>query len=160
MFHVLRNVRDAVRGEPGMDRQAKRERRREVLHAAATIWQTTDRAELQRRRQAFHTAWAAREPEAVATLERTFGATTTYLAALERGRERDQAWDPRHLRTTSPLERVNRALRQKARQTGAFHSERGLLAALALVLAHRGLTADADPDSLWTEVLEAGLLAG
>ena len=159
VFHVLRNVRDAVRGAPGMDRGAKRERRRQVLRDAATIWAATDRAELQRRRQAFRAAWAAREPDAVATLERAFSATTAYLDALERGRERGQTWDPRHLRTTSALERANRALRQKARQAGAFHSERGLVAALALVLAHRGLLPDTDPDDLWTEVLEAGLLA-
>jgi hypothetical protein len=159
VFHVLRNVRDVVRGEPGLDRQAKRDRRRAVLKDAAAIWQATDRAELQRRRQAFRAAWSEREPEAVATLERTVGATTAYLAALDRARERDQVWDPRHLRTTSALERANRALRQKARQAGAFHSEQGLVAALALVLAHRGLTADAQPDDLWTEALEADLLA-
>jgi len=159
VFHVLRNLRDAVHGDPGMDRAARRARRRAVLQEAATIWQATDRTEVQRRRQAFRAAWAAREPDAVATLERTFGATTAYLDALERGRERAEAWDPRHLRTTSPLERANRALRQKARQVGAFHAERGLVAALALVLAHRGLTADPTPDDLWTEALEAGLLA-
>ena len=125
VFHVLRNVRDAVRGAPGMDRGAKRERRRQVLRDAATIWAATDRAELQRRRQAFRAAWAAREPDAMPTLER-----------------------------------VNRALRQKARQAGVFHSEQGLVAALALVLAHRYLLPDADRDDLWTEVLEPGLLDG
>jgi hypothetical protein len=61
--------------------------------------------------------------------------------------------------TTSALERANRALRQKARQAGVFHSERGLVAALALVIAHRRLGPGAEPDDLWTEVLEAGLLA-
>jgi transposase-like protein len=159
VFHVLRNVRDAVRGEPGLGRDARRQRRRAVLTDAATIWQATDRAEVQRRRRAFRAAWAEREPEAVATVERAFGATTAYLDALERGRERGEAWAPRHLRTTSALERANRALRQKARQAGAFHSERGLVAALGLVLAHRRLHPDADPDDLWTEALEAGLLA-
>lgn len=160
VFHVLRDVRDAVRGAPGMDRAAKRERRRAVVRDAAAIWQATDRAEVQRRRRAFRTAWAEREPEAAATLERAFGATLAYLDALDRGREQGQAWDPRHLRTTSALERVNRALRQKARQAGAFHSEPGLVAALALVLAHRGLHPDAAHDDPWTELLESGLLAG
>jgi transposase-like protein len=159
VFHVLKNVRDAVRGEPGLDRAAKRERRRAVLQDAAAIWQTTDRAEVQCRRQAFRATWAAREPEAVTTVERVFGATLTYLAALERARERGELWHAHHLRTTSPLERVNRAIRQKVRQAGLFHSETGLLAALGLVLAHRGLLLDAEPDDLWTEVLEVGLLA-
>ena len=52
VFHVLRNIRDAVRGEPGMDRTAKRARRRAVLEDAAAIWTATDRADVQRRRQA------------------------------------------------------------------------------------------------------------
>jgi hypothetical protein len=79
-------------------------------------------------------------------------------AALERGRERGEAWDPRHLRTTSALERVNRAIRQKVRQVGAFKAEAGLTAALGLVLAHRRLIAPTPADELWTEVLHAGLL--
>jgi hypothetical protein len=39
-----------------------------------------------------------------------------------------------------------------------FHSERGLVAALALVIAHRGLGPGAEPDDLWAEVLGAGLI--
>lgn len=159
VFHVLRNVRDAVRGGAGADREAKRERRRAVLRDAAAIWQATDRAEVYRRRAAFVATWGEPEPAAVATVERAFPATLGYLAAAERGRERGEAWDARHLRTTSALERVNRALRQKARQVGSFKSEAGLTAALGLVLAHRGLTAPTPADDLWTEVLEAGLLA-
>jgi transposase-like protein len=159
VFHVLRNVRDALRGEPGMDREAKRERRAAVLQDAAAIWQTTERAEVYRRREAFRQAWAEREPAAVATLERAFPATLAYLAALERGRERGEVWQARYLRTTSALERVNRAIRQKARQVGAFKAEAGLTAALGLVFAHRGLHAPTPADDLWTEVLEAGLLA-
>lgn len=159
VFHVLRNLGEAVRGEPAMSRQAKRERRRAVLRDAATIWQAPDRAEAGRRRAAFAAAWAEREPEAVATLARAFPATLAYLDALARARERGETWHPRHLRTTSALERVNRALRHKARQVGVFQAERGLVASLALVIAHRGLGPDSPPDDLWTEVLELGLLA-
>src|SRR5206468_11174402 len=132
---------------------------REVLRDAAAIWQATDRTEAYRRRAAFRAAWAEREPAAVATLERVFPATLADLDARERGRERGQAWHPRHLRTTSALERVNRALRHKARQVGVFQAERGLVAGLALVIAHRGLGPDTPADDLWTEVLELGLLA-
>jgi transposase-like protein len=159
VFHALRNLREAVRGEPGMSRDAQRARRRELLRDAAAIWQAPDRTEAYRRRAAFRAAWAEREPEAVATLERVFPLTLAYLAALERGRARGQDWHPRHLRTTSALERVNRALRHKARQVGVFQAARGLVAGLALVIAHRGLGPDAPPDDLWTEVLELGLLA-
>ena len=158
VFHVLRNLRDAVRGEAGMTREAKRARRQAVLQEAAALWQATDRTTVTRRKQAFEQQWAEREPKVVATLQAVWPHTLAYLAALERGRERGESWEARYLRTTSALERVNRALRQKARQVGVFHAERGLLAALALVLVHRHLGADTAPDDLWTEVLEAGLL--
>jgi transposase-like protein len=157
VFHLLRNLADAVRGEPGMTRAAKRAHRREVLQAAAPIWQATDRAEVYRRRKAFREAWAAREPAVVAKLEQAFTATLAYLAAWERGRERGEVWQVRYLRATSLLERANRGLRQKARQVGVFHSETGLKAAIALVAAHRRL--GLWEDRRWTEVLEAALLA-
>lgn len=158
LFHVLKNVRDKVRGEAGMDREAKRARRREVLQDAAAIWTATDRATVYRRWRACRRKWAAREPEAVATMERVWPQTLAYLDALDRGREQGERWDPRYLRTTSALERLNRALRQKARQVGSFQAELGLAAGVALVLVHRGVILEAPPADLWTEVLERRLL--
>jgi hypothetical protein len=158
IFHVLQNVRDAVRGT-GLTRPAKRERRRAVLQAAAPIWQATERSTVRQRWQAFQEQWQATEPEAVAVIARVWEGTLAYLAVLEHARERGEGWAPQYLRTTSALERVNRALRQKTRQVGTFQSATGLAAALALVLAHRGLGPDRLPTDLWTEVLEAGLLA-
>jgi len=159
IFHVLQNVRDAVRG-PGLTRPAKRERRRAVLQAAAPIWQAMERSTVRQRWQAFREQWQATEPEAVAVIARVWEETLAYLAVLEHARERGESWAPQHLRTTSALERVNRALRQKTRQVGTFQSATGLTAALALVLAHRELGPDRLPADLWTEVLEAGLLVG
>jgi transposase-like protein len=159
IFHVLRTVREQVRGEPGMTRAQRRAHRRQVLQEAAAIWQGTDRARVLAARQQFGDRWRTREPEAVAALERGFEATLPYLAARARGREWGQEWAVGHLRTTSVLERVNRALRQKARQVGVFGSERGLQAAVVLVLVHRRLTLLSPPTDLWTELLEGGLLA-
>jgi transposase-like protein len=159
VFHVLQNIRDAVRGT-GLSRAERQARRRAVLQAAAQIWQATDRATVRARQQAFRAQWAADEPEAVATLERAWEGTLAYLTALERARERGEQWAPRYLRTTSALERVNRALRQKARQVSTFQSTAGLAAAVALVIAHRQLGLGTPPADLWTEVLEVGLLAG
>ena len=155
VFHVLRNVRDAVRGE-GLDRAGRKERRREVLRDAAAIWQAADRGEAYARRAAFTARWDAAEPGAVATLGRAFAATLAYFEALERG----QAWEVRHLRTTSALERLNRDLGRQARRAGAFKSDRGLAAALALAITRAGRVPDRRPGDLWTELLEAGLLAG
>ncbi len=158
LFHVLKNVREAVRGEPGLPREQQQARRREVLQDAAAIWQATDRTTVSRRWHAFQARWAAREPAVVAKLQAGWPQTLAYLEALERARERGEHWEPRYLRTTSALERVNRALRQKARQVGVFQAELGLLAALALVIAHRHLGRDSASEDLWTEVVEAGLL--
>ena len=159
LFHVLRNIRDAVRGEPGMDRATRRARRQAVLDDASAIWATTDRGEIQRRRQAFRVTWRDREPDAVAALDRLFSKTLGFLDALAQARERGEVWQPRCLRATSILERLNRAIRQKARQAAAFHSERGLSAAFALVVAHRRRLPD-QPDHLpWTQSLEARLIS-
>jgi putative transposase len=159
VFHVLRAVRDAIRGEPGLSREAKQARRREVLTQAAAIWDTTERDTCRQRWQRFARAWRAREPAAVAALERAFEATLAYCTAVAWARERGERWAPHYLRTTSALERVNRALRQKARQVGAFRAESAVAAAVALVAAHRHLVADLPPADLWTESLECGLLA-
>jgi transposase-like protein len=158
-LHVLRTSRDAVRGEPGMDRVAKRARRQAVLADAAPIWTATDRAEVQRRRLAFRATWQAREPDAVATLERSFGSTLGSLDALAWARERGDTWQPRCLRATSLLERLNRAIRQKARQAGAFHTDHGLAAACALVVTHRQRLPDQAADDFWAEALEARILS-
>jgi transposase-like protein len=159
IFHVLRTGRQEVRGAPGMTRAEKRARRRDVLQAATAIWQPRDPTAVRRAYTAFRDAWREREPAAVAALERVFDATLAYLDARARGRELGEVWTVEYLRTTSALERVNRALRQKARQVGTFQAARGLTAAVVLVLVHRGLTRPTRPQALWTEVLEAGLLA-
>jgi len=158
IFHVLSNVRQDIRGEAGMSRQDKQERRRQVLQEASSIWRSTDRQEVLRRKQAFCATWREREPAAVATLERHCAATLAYLSALEWARERGEVWQPRYLRATSHLERVNRSLREKLRQAGAFHSDAGLLAAVALVLLHQGLDTW-EPEEDWAEALEQRLLA-
>ena len=159
VFHVLRNVRDKVQGTPGMTRAAKQARRRAVLEAAASIWQTTDPATARRRFAAFRDAWAAHEPAAVATVAERLAATLGYCAAMARGRERGEVWQAACVRTTSALERANRALRQKVRQVGMFHSERGLRAAVALVIAHRGLGRRCVLAESWPQVIEAVLAA-
>jgi len=159
LFHVLRTVRDEVQGERAMSREQRRAHRREVLREAAAIWEPRDRAAVRQRYGAFCARWHRAEPTAVAALERAFEATLAYLEVRTWAREWGQDWDVRYLRTTSALERVNRALRQKARQVGAFQAERGLTAAVVLVAAHRGLTSPAPPGDLWTEVLEAALVA-
>lgn len=159
VFHVRRNLDEHVHGTPGQTRAERRAHRRARLQEAATIWEPLDAAAVRARYRAFCGRWRATEGAVVAALERLFPLTLAYLEARARGREWGQEWPVAALRTTSPLERLNRALRQKARQVGTFQSARGLTAAVVLVLVHHGATAPAPAADLWTDVLEAGLLA-
>lgn len=157
VFHKLRNVAKAVRGQDAMSRKEKQQRRREVLKAAADVYTGTEQAEIEARLKAFAAKWQEREPEAVLTLQRGFEATLVYLDVLAAARKNGEEWQVRYLRTTSMLERVNRALRQKFRQVVIFHSELGLDAAMQLVIAHRGL--GGVRRECWIDFIEEGLKA-
>lgn len=159
VFHVLRNLGEHVRGTAGQTRAERRAHRRVVLQEAATIWEPLALAAVRARYRAFCGHWRATEGAVGAALERLFPLTLADLEARARGREWGQDWPVQALRTTSPLARLNRALRQKARPVGTFQSARGLTAAVVLVLVHHGATAPAPVADLWTDVLEAGLLA-
>lgn len=138
VFHKLRNVGDAVKAALAKSREEKREQRREVVKEAAVIYRGQDRAEILRRRDQFVAKWQETEPEAVATLLRKFDKTIEYLPVVAEAAARGECWNPNCLRTTSPLERLNRLLRQTARQVVLFHAEAGLEARVYLVLMEAG----------------------
>ncbi len=159
VFHKLQNVRRDVAGDEGMTRQQHQQRRQAVLKDASEVYQGQDELEIRRRLEAFRVKWQDREPGAVTTLERGFDQTLVYLKVIEQARLQGQEWRVEALRTTSPLERVQRHFRQKARQVVIAHSERGIEATIELVIRHRGL---AMPDQLtepWARRLEEALLA-
>ena len=79
-------------------------------------------------------------------------------AVQERIQETLQGFCVVLVRWSGPSARANCGLRQKLRQAGTFHSLAGLIAAIALVIAHRDLSAAPDRDD-WTGVLEAAFLA-
>ena len=159
IFHKLLNVRRDVQGEEGMSREERQARRREVLADAAEVYRGEDAPEIRRRLDAFRAKWEGKEPKAVATLERDFDQTLTYLKVRERARARGQTWRLECLRTTSPLERVQRHFRQKARQVVIAHSEKGLDANIELVIRHRGLATPDKQIEPWAQMLEEALLA-
>lgn len=159
VFHKLLNVRRDVVGDEGMSRQERQQRRREVVADAAAVYRGEDEAEIRRRLAAFRAKWADKEPKAVATLERDFEQTLVYLKVLERARAQGQEWRVECLRTTSPLERLQRHFRQKARQVVIAHSERGVDAAIELVIRHRRLALPSGAAEPWTQMLEEALLA-
>jgi len=159
IFHKLQNVRRDVQGTPEMTRDERRERRQAVLRDARGVYHGKDEAEIHGRFAAFRETWAAVEPKAVATLERDFPQTLAYLAVHERARQAGQTWRVECLRTTSPLERIQRHFRQKARQVVIAHSVTGAEASIELVLFHRGLASATPDERPWVQRLEEALLA-
>jgi transposase-like protein len=157
IFHKLANVGRDVVGEEGMSRLARRERRAQVLADAAVVYRGEDEAAVIQRLGAFRAKWVEQEPRAVATLERDFERTLVYLKVRERARRRGQEWRVECLRATSALERVQRHLRRKARQVVIFHAEKGVAAAIQLVISHRRLATSATEP--WSRLLEEALLA-
>lgn len=157
VFHKLQNVKRDVVGEDGMSAKERRERRKEVLSDATRVYRGQDEGEIRQRLEEFRDQWQEREPKAVATLERDFDQTLVYLKVAEKARRRGEEWRVECLRTTSPLERVQRHLRQKARQVTIFHSDKGVQAAIQLVIAHHHL-ADCSAE-FWGNLLEEALLA-
>ncbi len=158
IFHKLRNVRRDVVGDAGMTGKGRQQRRREVLEDAAKVYEGEDEAEIRQRLVSFREKWGEKESGAVATLERDFDRTLVYLRVRERAKQRGEEWKLECLRTTSPLERVQRHFRQKARQIVVGHSWEGIEAAIQLVISHHHLD-DAGPTADWTAQLEEALLA-
>jgi hypothetical protein len=159
IFHKLQNVRRDVVGEPEMTREHRKARRQEVLKDAAEVYRGNDEPAIRQRLEGFRTKWGEIEPKAVATLERDFDRTLAYLKALAKARQEGQEWRVECLRTTSPLERVNRHFRQKARQVMISHSEKGADACIELVIRHRGLASTDESTESWARSLEIALLA-
>lgn len=156
IFHKLRNVGRDVVGDEGMSRKERQERRAAVVEDAAKVYEGKDEREVRERLEKFRVKWAEREPKAVVTLEREFERTVVYLQALERARQLGQDWKRECVRATSALERVQRQFRQKARQVVIFHSDKGLQAAIQLVISHRGLAGPLVQP--WARMLEEALL--
>lgn len=157
VFHKLQNVKRDVVGEEGMRQKERRERRAEVLADAARVYRGKDERQIRQRLEQFRTAWADKEPQAVETMERDFDQTLAYLKVLEKARGRGEEWKLECLRTTSALERVQRHFRQKARQVTIFHADKGVDAAIQLVIAHHHLADNSSQP--WARLLEEALLA-
>lgn len=157
IFHKLQNVKRDVVGQEGMSAKERSSRRKELLSDAARVYRGEDEGQIRARLGEFGTKWSQAEPKAVATLERDFECTLVYLKVAAKARRRGEEWKVECLRTTSPLERVQRHFRHKARQVTIFHSDKGVDAAIELVIAHRHL---ADHSTqFWGKLLEEALLA-
>lgn len=157
VFHKLRNVGRAVIGSESMSRTERKERITAVLADACAVYQSPNAAEARVRAATFRTTWGEREPKAVATLERDFEKTLTCYVVQEEATEAGQTWFLPYLRTTSALERLNRDLRRKWRQAGAFGSKDGQTGAFGLVIKRRQRNRDVDSVD-WLDSVIAGIL--
>ena len=142
IFHKIRNVIDAVQGEAQGTAREKREkkkaRRQEVLVDLVAIWVSLTAEQARQKQMEFLAKWQESEPGAMAKLADDFEATLTYYAVQAEVRKEGKEWEARYLRTTSPLERRNRAIRAKFRSAVIFQSEEGMVGAAKLALLCRG----------------------
>ena len=127
LFHKLRNIAREIVLPDDLEAEVRQRKRRTILGDFRAIWQAKHYATVLRRYLAVCRKYRRSQPTAVATLRRDFRATVAYYAI----QLAHPSWPRRLLRTTSRLERFNRALRKRCRAAGAYHSDDGILAMVA-----------------------------
>jgi transposase-like protein len=131
IFPTLRNVGGKC---VGLDRQGKKL----LLEPAAAVYQATRASEAQGRLAAFAEHWRPTQPQAVATFEHEFEQTIRYFSLEGIVRE--------VVRSTSRLERTNRALQRTFRQVACFNRPKG--AEVAMYIQVTRLNAESGQDEL------------
>jgi hypothetical protein len=122
IFHKLHNVGTKVRSE--LKGKEHREKRNLLMKEASAIYQAPTACEAATRLHTWVQRWQECAPHTVATLQRDFESTIVFYRLETVTRE----W----IRTTSLLERTNRAFRTKFRQAVTFGSQIGAEVALYL----------------------------
>lgn len=136
LFHKLRNLWQAIRPPEGLSAGQIRTFKRPLMRQLRALFQAPTLLAALHLREAFCRQWATTQPELVASLLRDWDQTVAFFQV----RAHFPHWPRARLRTTSLLERVNRMLRRLFRAASAFHSDAGLLAAVARVLSpHRAV---------------------
>ncbi len=129
LFHKLRNIGEALSFEENLSRQQRRQQRRKILKDFQAIWDAKEYATALRRYLHVVRQYRSNQPKAVAALRRDFRSTLTFY----RMQTEHPAWPRSLLRATSHIERFNRRLRRRIRTANAYHSDAGILAAVAQV---------------------------
>lgn len=122
VFHKLHNMASKMRSE--LKGKEKREERKQIMEEASQIYRAQTALQAHQRLQEWVHHWQEQAPDAVATLTRDFEATLVFYQLDTLTRE----W----IRTTSLLERANRAFRSKFRQAVTFGGQIGAEVALYL----------------------------
>jgi len=130
LFHKLRNLWQAIRPPVNSTRDEANTFKRDLFKQVRAVFFAPSAALAAQRRDALADRYRTEQPALIATLCRDWNESVAFFHLLSRFPN----WQPRYLRTTSLLERVNRMLRTLFRAAAAFHSTAGLSAAVARVL--------------------------
>ena len=126
IFHKIRNVLKELRWEKGLSRQERQECKQRLVQAVAQIWDGANESAALGRMAAVVGKYQTEQPEAMATLQRDFEATLSFYKVQREAALQGKPWPARLLRTTSLLERANRAIRRAIRRGCAWPSKEGL----------------------------------
>jgi hypothetical protein len=126
VFHKIQNVLKDIRCAQGMGRQEKGEYKRKLAQEVAAIWEAETEREAVGLMARVVQKYQGEQPEAMATLQRDFGATLQFYGVQREAALEGKAWPRRLLRTSSLLERANREIRKAIRRGCAWPSKGGL----------------------------------
>jgi putative transposase len=124
--HKLRNVLSRIRN--------KRQNRKKLMRQASRIFKSKTKKEAIARYNQFLKDWSAKEPGVIRTMKKDIEYYFTYFNFPSDKRS--------SLKSTNPLERINRELRKISRRFGYFQSQRSLDTFTYLTLREEGLIID------------------
>ena len=124
--HKLRNILSKI--------ENKTQNRKKVMRQACKIFKSETKKEAIVRYNRFLKEWALKEPRVVKTMKKDIEYYFTYFSFPENKRKT--------LKSTNPLERINRELRRVTRRIGYFQSQKSLDIFTYLTLKEQGLIID------------------
>ena len=130
--HKLRNVLSKIRN--------KTQNRKKVMRQACKIFKSKTKQEAVARYRGFLRNWSGKEPGVVKTMKKDIEYYFTYFNFPVDERKT--------LKSTNPLERINRELRKISRRLGYFQSQRSLDIFTFLTLKEEGLIIDRDFEAM------------
>jgi len=124
--HKLRNILSKIRNKP--------QNRKKIMRQACKIFKAKTKQEAINRYNRFLKEWAGKEPGVIRTIKKDIEYYFTYF---------NFPADKRNtLKSTNPLERINRELRKVSRRYGYFQNQRSLDIFTYLTLKEEGLILD------------------
>ena len=124
--HKLRNILSKIKN--------KRKNRKKIMRQASKIFSSKTKQEAISRYNKFIRDWSSKEPGVVRTMKKDIEYYFTYFNFPQDKRN--------FLKSTNPLERINRELRRVTRRVGYFQNQRSLDIFIYLALKEEGLIID------------------